>query len=161
MSNHPIEIDDAVVLSTPSKAKASEIVDRLVNAVEIGHLDPLQLLVKLRFAESIIKATIEHIQPYAIDDASKYNRGEQITILGAELKVKEAGTKYDYSNCGDKAYEMYDFEESKAKEGKKSRADFLKSLKQSMTIVDEETGEIHQIHPPIKTSSTIVQVTIK
>ena len=33
MSNHPIEIDDAVMYAVPSKAKAKEMVDRLVEMV--------------------------------------------------------------------------------------------------------------------------------
>jgi hypothetical protein len=161
MSNHPIEIDDAVMYAVPSKAKMDEIVTRLVVGVQDGSIDPLQLLVKLKFAQSIIADTIESIQPNCVDEASKYHKGEDIKLLGAELKVKEAGTKYDYSNCGDKIWEQYDFMEKSNAEAKKGRANFLKSLKKSETLVDDETGEIYTIHPPIKKSSTIVQVTIK
>ncbi len=161
MSNHPIEIDDAVMYAVPSKAKAKEMVDRLVEMVQSGMTDPLTMLVKLKFAQSIIADTIESIQPNCVDEASKYHKGEAIKLLGAELQVKEAGIKYDYSNCGDRFYEFHEHIERTAKEAKKGREQFLKSLKKSETIVDEDTGEIHTIHPPVKKSSTIVQVTIK
>lgn len=97
MSDHPIEIDDAVMYAVPSKAKAKEMVDRLVEMVQSGMTDPLTMLVKLKFAQSVIADTIESIQPNCVDEASKYHKGEDIKLLGAELKVKEAGTKYDYS----------------------------------------------------------------
>lgn len=54
MTQPTIEIDDAVVYATPSKEKAQEMIDRLKNAVEEGTQDPLQLLVKLRFAQRVI-----------------------------------------------------------------------------------------------------------
>lgn len=161
MSNHPIEIDDAVMYAVPSKAKAKEMVDRLVEMVQSGMTDPLTMLVKLKFAQSVIADVIESIQPNCVDEASKYHKGEDIKLLGAELKVKEAGVKYDYSGCGDTDWEFYDNMEKVGKEAKNERANFLKSLKKSETIVDENTGEIYTIHPPIKKSSTIVQVTIK
>lgn len=161
MSNHPIEIDDAVMYAVPSRAKMDEIVTRLVVGVQEGSIDPLQLLVKLKFAQSIIEDTIESIQPHCVDEASKYHKGEDIKLLGAELKVKEAGTKYDYSGCGDKVYEQYDLTIKQNKEAMKGRENFLKSLKKTETLVDEDTGEVYTIHPPVKKSSTIVQVTIK
>ncbi len=160
-NNTPIEIDDAVMYAVPSKAKMDEIVTRLVVGVQQGSIDPLQLLVKLKFAQSIIGDVIESIQPNCVDEASKYHKGEDIKLLGAELKVKEAGTKYDYSGCGDIEYNQYEMKEKENAEAKKGRANFLKSLKKSETLVDDLTGEIYTIHPPIKKSSTIVQVTIK
>ena len=161
MSNHPIEIDDAVMYAVPSKAKAKEMVDRLVEMVQSGMTDPLTMLVKLKFAQSVIADVIESIQPNCVDEASKYHKGEDIKLLGAELKVKEAGTKYDYSGCGDMIRDHYDHMEKSSAEAKKDRENFLKSLKKSQTLVDDDTGEIYTIHPPVKKSSTIVQVTIK
>ena len=161
MNSHPIEIDDAVMYAVPSKAKAKEMVDRLVEMVQSGMTDPLTMLVKLKFAQSVIADTIESIQPNCVDEASKYHKGEDIKLLGAELKVKEAGAKYDYSGCGDIEYNEYEAKEKAYSEFKKDRANFLKSLNKSQTLVDDVTGEIYTVHPPVKKSSTIVQVTIK
>jgi hypothetical protein len=161
MSNHPIEIDDAVMYAVPSKAKAKEMVDRLVEMVQSGMTDPLTMLVKLKFAQSIIADVIESIQPNCVDEASKYHKGEDIKLLGAELKVKEAGTKYDYSGCGDIEYNEYEAKEKENADAKKGRANFLKTLNKSQTLVDDVTGEIYTVHPPVKKSSTIVQVTIR
>ena len=161
MSDHPIEIDDAVMYAVPSKAKMDEIVTRLVTGVQDGSIDPLQLLVKLKFAQSIIEDTISSIQPNCVDEASKYHKGEDIKLLGAELKVKEAGTKYDFSGCNDPIYQKYESVISENKEAQKDRTNFLKSIKTKTTLVDDETGEVYEIMPPIKKSTTIVQVTIK
>lgn len=159
--NHPIQIDDAVMYAVPSKAKAKEMVDRLVEMVESGMTDPLTMLVKLKFAQSIIADTIESIQPNCVDEASKYHKGEAIKLLGAELQVKEAGTKYDYSGCNDPIYERYEATILANKEAQKNRTNLLKSIKVKTTMVDDETGDIYELMPPVKKSSTIVQVTIK
>lgn len=157
----PIEIDDAVVYATPSKEKAKEMIDRLKNAVEEGTQDPLQLLVKLRFAQRVIEESITGIEGYCVDEASKYARGERIALLGAELSVKEAGTKWTYDGCNDPVYRDLTEKSGTMKDMIKQRETFLKSLKESMTVIDETTGEVVTIAPPIKTSKTIVEVKFK
>lgn len=161
MENHPIEIDDAVMYALPSKEKALEIVNRLVNGVNDGSIAPLQLLVKLKFCEQIIDATLEQIRTACIDEASKYQKGEDIRMLGAELKVKEAGVKYDFSGCNDPIYTSYETIINTNKELLKSRSTLLKSIKTKTTIVDEETGETFELNPPSKKSTTVVEVRIK
>lgn len=158
---HSIEIDDAVVYAVPSKEKAQEMIDRLKNAVEEGTQDPLQLLVKLRFAQRVIDESIEAIEKHCVDEASKYARGERITLLGAELSVKEAGTKWNYDNCNDPVYRDLTEKSGTMKDMIKGRETFLKSLKESMTIVDDTTGEVFTVAPPTKTSKTIVEVKFK
>lgn len=161
MTQPTIEIDDAVVYATPSKEKAQEMIDRLKNAVEEGTQDPLQLLVKLRFAQRVIEESITGIEKHCVDEASKYARGERVTLLGAELSVKETGTKWNYENCNDPVYRDLTEKSGAMKDMIKGREAFLKSLKESMTIVDDTTGEVVMVAPPMKTSKTIVEVKFK
>ncbi len=156
--NEAIEIDDAVVYAQPSKQKQEEVTNRLVEAVTTGLINPLQLLVKLRFCEKIIKDTIDGITANCVEEADKYARGEDIKMLGATLKMKEAGTKFNYENCNDPVYADLTEKSGKMTDMIKERENFLKSLKQPMTIVDDSTGEVVTIAPPLKTSKTIVDV---
>jgi hypothetical protein len=47
------------------------------------------------------------------------------------------------------------------KEKVKHRETFLKALKEPLSIIDEETGDLQRVHPPKKSSSTTVKVTFK
>jgi len=157
----PIEIDDAVVYAVPSKEKIEELSRRLITAVEEGHKNPLELLVKLRFAEQVIKQSIEGIESFCVDEASKYGKGEQIKLMGAELKIKEAGVKYDYSNCNHPVWFKLNQQLDQTKAELKGTELTLKSVKAGYDYTDETTGEIFHINPPAKTSKTIVEVSIK
>lgn len=162
MNQEPIELDDAIMYCTPSSEKAMEIFHRLTNGVREETINPLQLLVRLKFAEQIIKATIDNIREAAVDYASsKYASKEQITMLGAELKMKEAGSKYIFDGCNDPIYNSISAVVKENALKLKDRATFLKAVKKRVSINDEETGEVYEINPPIKTSTTIVEVRIK
>ncbi len=77
---------------------------------------------------------------------------------GYKFTKKEAGTKYDFSKCNHpKLTDLY-AKETKINKEKKDIEALLKTLKNPTTIVDEETGDIVTINPPIKTSKTIIEV---
>lgn len=160
-NQHPIEIDDAVMLAQPSKEKAKEIAERIINSCTEGTQNPLDVLVKVRWAQSILNEVAEGILSVCVDEASKYAKGERITKYGAELSMKEAGVKWSFDNCGDPVYADLTEKSGAMKDQIKERETFLKSLKQSLTVADDVTGEIITIAPPMKTSKTIVEVKFK
>ncbi len=77
---------------------------------------------------------------------------------GYKFAKKEAGTKYDFSNCNHPRLTDLYAKETKINKEKKDIEALLKTLKNPTTIVDEETGDIVTINPPIKTSKTIIEV---
>ena len=159
MNQEPITIDSAVVYATDlSKTKAAAIAADISNAVTEGRLKPLETLAKLKFAETTIKTAIEGVMQAAIDEAGKYGSGEKITAMGCDLTQKESGVKYDFSGCGDAVYDRLTAEMEALKERIKERESFLKTIKQGMTVVDEESGEVMTIRPAMKSSKTIVEV---
>lgn len=159
MNQEPITIDSAVVYATDlSKTAATQMAYGLTTAVIDGRLKPLETLARLKFAETTIKTAIEGVMPAAIDEAAKYGRGEKITAIGCELTQKESGVKYDFTGCGDAVYDRLTAEMEALKERIKDRENFLKTVKEGMTVVDEESGEVMTIRPCCKTSKTIVEV---
>lgn len=159
MNQEPITIDSAVVYATDlSKTAATQMAYGLTTAVIDGRLKPLETLARLKFAETTIKTAIEGVMPAAIDEAAKYSKGEKITAIGCELTQKESGVKYDFTGCGDAVYDRLCAEMEALKERMKERESFLKTIKQGMTVVDEESGEVMTIRPCCKTSKTIVEV---
>lgn len=159
MTQEPITIDSAVVYATNlSKTAATEMAIGLITAVTEGRLQPLDTIARLKFAETTIKSAIDGVMPHAISEAGKYAKGEKITALGCELTQKEAGVKYDFSGCGDAVYDRLTAEMEALKERIKERENFLKTVKEGMTVVDEESGEVMTIRPAMKSSKTIVEV---
>lgn len=77
--------------------------------------------------------------------------------FGFSFIKKEAGTKYDFSNCNHPKWIELSDKENKIKEEKKEIETTLKTIKTFMTIVDDD-GQVLQVNPPIKTSKTIIEV---
>lgn len=78
--------------------------------------------------------------------------------FGFTFTKKEAGAKYDFSNCNHPKWIELSQKESELKEQKKVIETTLKTIKAPMTIVDDETGDIISVNPPIKSSKTIIEV---
>jgi len=159
-NQHPIELDDALAYAQPSKEKAQEIADRIINHYTEGMGNPLEGMVKVRWFQSILDKVAEGILSVSLDEAYKYGK-ERITLHGAEMAVKEAGTKWNYENCNDPVYRDLTEKSGAMKDMVKERETFLKGIKSTMTIVDDATGEVIEINPPAKTSKTIIEVRFK
>ena len=116
----------------------------------------------LRFQKAMEKV-FEKIKPTLIENAlNEISQYEKNTIIkGSEFSIVEAGVKYDYSNCNDLEYNMLNTQLEALKSTLKDRETFLKSIKQPLQMIDENSGEVYTIYPPKKTSSTTLKVTFK
>jgi choline kinase len=116
----------------------------------------------LRFQKAMEKV-FEKIKPTLIENAlneiSQYEKNS--VIKGSEFSIVEAGVKYDYSNCNDIEYNTLNTQLEAIKSTLKDRETFLKSIKEPMQMIDENSGEVYTICPPKKTSSTTLKVTFK
>ena len=80
---------------------------------------------------------------------------------GSEFTTMEAGTRYDYSECGHQEYNDLVAQIKVLEARKKEIEEDLKGIKGSRTEVNEDTGECIKLYPPKKTSTTTVSTTIK
>jgi len=71
------------------------------------------------------------------------------------------GVKYDFTNCNDNVWDDLNATVERGKELLKERETFLKSITKKLTVVDEETGDISEINPPIKSGKMGFTLTIK
>jgi hypothetical protein len=78
--------------------------------------------------------------------------------FGFTYMKKEAGAKYDFSNCNHPKWNELNLYQSQIKDDMKSIETTLKTIKEPITIVDESTGSVVQVNPPIKSSKTIIEV---
>lgn len=135
---------------------SSQIKDSLIN----GDVEPLELAVYFKSIEKTIEEVKETLSSMALSEAEKYGKGK-FEFKGAEIQVKELGTKYDYSQTGDTEWERLTSEKNAIDARIKDREAMLKSLTGSLTIVNEDTGEMETIYPPIKKSTTGISISLK
>ena len=116
----------------------------------------------LRFQKAMEKV-FEKIKPTLIENALNEisNYEKNAVIKGSEFSIVEAGVKYDYSDCNDLEYNKLTTQLEALKSTLKDRETFLKSIKEPLQMIDENSGEVYTIYPPKKTSSTTLKVTFK
>jgi len=130
------------------KAFANKLRVEILN----GEVDPL-LITKVKKAFEMVFDTIkDDLRTATVEVAEKYGKGK-FSVHGSEYEVKEMGVRYDYEGCGDPVYK-------KLKEDIKKREAFLKSLSEPFKYIDADTGEEVTINPPIKSSTTTVQINL-
>lgn len=147
--------ENPVVLS--NKEGITGMVDNYIKDIAFNGGDVLKDWAMCEKYSVLIGAMKEGLKPYVIKELEFCDKRESRS-LGTDIKVVASGTKYDYS-------------ESKAWLEQKKRLDeesirlkdietLLKSLKSSMTSVDEETGETVTHYPPSKSSSETIRSSV-
>jgi len=127
--------------------KATRTVD---NILERGN--PITTAITIKAVEEFIEAIKKDKRfiDYVREELAK--NGGKDSVEGIALENVEAGTKYDYSN--DPVWVDLD-------KKKRDRETFLKTIKDPLSIVNEETGEVYSITPPVKTSSSTYKITLQ
>lgn len=151
-----LSVSSIVALFDTNKEQRQGFVRQVVNQAIDGNVDMLKLHKQVKAMEEIVKAVLddEDYKQILLDEALKH--GKTFDYRGDKWQVKEAGAKYHYENCND-PYLNELMEEKKYLDKRISdRQEFLKSLKEPMTVIIESTGEIVKVHPPAKTSTTTV-----
>jgi hypothetical protein len=145
-----------------TKAERQTFISDVLAKLDEGIIDPLKVHLQVKAMESIIEGLTksETYKSFVLDAAQ--NHGSKSFEFGnASIQIKEAGTKYDYSLCGDLVYERLEKEAQEATEKLKARQKFLQTINGFIALLDEETGQVFNCYPPSKSSSTTVSVTLK
>lgn len=141
-----------------SLSEATSFAEKLINEIDNGIINPLDLLVNIKAIEKSFELVKETLMQNALDEANKYEKSFE--FKGTKIERVEVGTKYDYSNCNDFKLAKIADNLNHYSEQKKQRENMLKTLKSKLVEIDEETGDINEIYPPIKTSTTSLKVTM-
>lgn len=139
------------------KDQVTEFSQLLVSEIENKDIDPLQLKVFIKGIETVF-ANIKPALDEAARDAAEAYGAKEVKLHGATITLVEAGTKYDYSNCNHPMYFAYQGEEKKYGEMRKALEKTLQSLKGKTIMGDPETGESFEVFPPVKTSTSTIQI---
>ena len=148
-----METTEVMELMPTTKAQVNSFVEKTVALVKDGIYDALRLKAQITSIKKACEDIDAAIKADYIDAAIKYGV-KSFEIYGVKIELSDnIGTRYDYSNCGDKIYDS-------ACKIKKEREGVLKALKNSISIVDADTGEVYKITPPVKYSSEGIKVTL-
>lgn len=132
----------------------------IINNVQNGEVNAIEVLVMLRALEAVSETVRDAIKTNIETAADKYSE-KSFEVFGAMIERAEVGVKYNYETCGDPTWERYSVDERTASASRKQREEFLRSLREPMRIVDEETGETWVIKPPLKRSTSGLKVYLK
>lgn len=145
----------APVLSKEAQANvAADLVAQVVN----GNVDPITAFVQMKAVGEVAEQFLKNADIVALTQAAAAERGKDAQFGGAKVGITYT-TRYDYMSSGDAEYA----ELMRAKEDIdtkiKSRQMFLKSVTDTMEVVDRATGEVVTINAPIPTKSSTIRVT--
>jgi len=146
-----------------TKEQRSQLVREIFDEVLNGRINPLELHLRLKSAEEVIKQ-LTGMEPYKailLDEAQRY--GKSFDYQTAKIDIRETGVKYDYSGCGNsKLSALYD--QQKAIEAEiKAIETYHQGLPAAgvQVLLYGANGELETHYPPSKSSTTSVAVTLK
>jgi hypothetical protein len=134
--------------------------DGVIQSVREGEINPLTVLVQLRAMEQASERILKEIKANIMAEADKYP-GKSFEYMGNQLTKAEHGTKYDYSVCCDPILNELLTEQEKIAAKVKARQERLKAQTTPETIIDPTSGEIVTVIPPVKKSTSGLNVNIK
>lgn len=134
--------------------------DQIIESVRSGEVNPLKVRVWVKTVEEILKRVNSETQDAQLREADKYV-GNRLEYAGAIVERAELGTKYDFSVCGDTVWERLSVDAQTANSALKEREAFLKTITAPIKVVDDLTGEIVQVSPPSKQSTSGLKVIIR
>jgi hypothetical protein len=145
-----------------TKEERSQLVREIFDEVLNGRINPLELHLRLKSAEEVIKQ-LTGLEPYKailLDEAQKH--GKSFNYQTAKIDIREVGVKYDYSGCGNSELaELYE-KQANINDAIKELEAYHKPLPTSgIQVLNQSTGEVETHYPPVKTSTTSVAVTLK
>lgn len=141
------------------KASADLISSAIVNAVEDGGANPLEVKIKAKILQEALAKAIKEIDFYALAEAEKYGKAGD-SLHGAKFSLAEVAVKYDYQSCKDKYYEELLEKQEDLNEEFKQREKMLKTITKPTAVIHPDTGESYEIYPAKKYSTTSVKISL-
>lgn len=140
-----------------SKSEAGRFAAQVINSVKAGEVNPHEVLVLLRALQNVSETVLDGIKENINTEADRYSE-RRFEAYGATIEKAELATKYKYEHSGDREWERRKSSVDAAMSLLKERESFLRALKEPMTAVDEESGEVYRIVPPPKFSTSGLKV---
>lgn len=152
-------MSDIITVTKP----VNHYVASMVEAIENGEVNPLELYANLKKASKIIDSVLdtETVKEAITREYQKFGKKE-VDYRGVTFVQSESGVKFDYSGCNDTVINELEAEKKELDAKIKERQKFLKNLPvDGIVNVDENTGDINTLYPPSRSSVTIIKANVK
>lgn len=138
-----------------------ELVDIMKKSLADGETNPIEAVVKAKSMYEVLSSFLkdDDVKELVVNECEKYGKGETPSFAGAKVQVKETGVKWDYTDCGDPVYDSLSIQMEELKQRMKQRESYLKTITERKTEIDEATGEIYTILPPVRKATTSYSIT--
>jgi len=153
-----VTIPQIFISLTLSKRHIEAGAKQVIDIVNEGEICPLKVATALKAMEVTIKIIKDGIGE-AVENEAEKEPEKTFERNGHSYNVRNS-SRYDYSDCNDPVIVRLNESEAEISEKRKDREVFLKALKSPMNVVDEGTGELVEVYPPVKYSKTIVAITL-
>jgi len=135
-----------------SKEEAIQFIEALSSEIMEGEVE-----------NPILLQGVMHTLKKGLDDLMKLNIENLPSMktheaYGYKFTQKEAGVKYDFSNCNYPEYDKFVERKREIEEQIKKIEGTLKSITDPIDVVNSETGEVMTVNPPIRKSTTIIEI---
>jgi hypothetical protein len=164
-SDFQLSAASTLALFDTTKAQRAGFVESVISSILDGERNALDIHIHLRNMEEICKNIKDdpRYKSEVLDSAGKQLSGAKSTTYhNAKVEVRELGVRYDYSVCNDRELQSLQMLFNSIEAQLKERQEFLKKIPASgMTYVHPEDGDVYEIYPPAKTSTTGVVVSLK
>lgn len=144
-----------------TKTGQNELRELMKNSLADGEVNPIEAVVKAKSMYEVLSSFLkdDDVKELVVNECEKYGKGETPSFAGAKVQVKETGVKWDYTDCGDPVYDSLALQMEELKQRMKQRESYLKTITERKTEIDEATGEIYTILPPVRTATTSYSIT--
>ena len=142
------------------KKQRKIFIDEVVSMVWEGNCNVLQVHARVKMMEEVVKGILasKEYKQGLLDEAQKHGYSV-FTVGNAQYQIAELGMSYDYDSCNDSVLRELEKQLDELERKVDERKEFLRSLpSKGIVAVNEETGEVERVLPPIKTSTTGVKV---
>jgi len=116
-----------------------------------GDVDPLEAEVKLKAVAEAIDAIRKHgeVRHVVMMEAAKYI-DKTFDVYGAQVTRKLTPARYDYEACGDPVWASLNNQINALYDERKQREKLLQALTAPQSFLDDQTGEVTLVRPPVK-----------
>lgn len=168
-----LKLDDSIFNGSiqVSEAGVEQVAHKLYTDVLEGKTSAINMVEMFKFIDEVgssVKAKADLNGKYKFVDLVRdeitrnSENGKSCTSkYGTKLELAETGAKYDYSACGDPEWDEINKKFKEIEIQRKKREKFLQTISdKGMTLVNEDTGDITKLFPPIKTSTSSFKQTL-
>lgn len=134
--------------------------DSIIASVKNGEENAIKVLVQMKAMDRASERIQKEIKENYMLEAYLYP-GKSFDYMGNNIQKVDVRTEYDFSACEDPEWNRLENTIKSLKALQKQRESFLRGSGEPFTILNEETGEVNKVYPPIKKTTPGLKVNLK